>query len=358
MLKAAAKLLHEATKSGKLAGAVLRVDRAGQTVHLSSHGVTRFDQPEAVTNETWFDLASMTKIIGTIPAIMLLVQNRAMFLDDPMGKYLPELKTPLSEVPLKYYLSHHSGVVAWRPYYNQIAWNDLNTKTAREKIKQLHLAERPAYEPGSEQRYSDVGFALLGFAVEEVTGKKLENYVLNNILKKITPKNLAYLQIKPMQKITIAATESCPWREKVMQGEVHDENTWAAGGCLGQAGLFGTAEGVAEVMEEFRLAGKDQGKVFTNETLVSFMHKEQHNEKETYRLGFDSPSLFGSSTGRFMGPNTFGHLGFTGCSAWCDPDRALTIVLLTNRVHPTRGNNILKRLRPLIHNAVIGELEE
>jgi CubicO group peptidase (beta-lactamase class C family) len=357
MLTAAAEILDEAARTKEIPGAVLRVDLNGQTVHCSAHGVTRFDQPEPVTLDTWFDLASLTKILATTPAVMWLAQNGAMSLADPLGRYLPELRAPLSQATLRAFLSHTSGAAAWRPYYLQVEAGLLGTPAAKDAIRKMHLAEAAEYGAGTEERYSDIGFALLGFAVEAATGETLDQFVSRHVLRKIAGDEIDYLQIRPRRNVRLAATENCPWRGRVLVGEVHDENTWTAGGCLGQAGLFGTAAGVAALMEEFRLANENRGRVFQLEIFRRFMEKNSTSPDATRRLGFDSPSREQSSTGRFMGPSTFGHLGFTGVGAWCDPDRALTIVLLTNRVHPTRENQAHKRLRPLVHDAVITELE-
>jgi len=353
MLKEAARILDEATRTRQIPGAVLRVDVAGQAVHESAHGVTRFDNPQAITTDTWFDLASLTKILATTPAIMLLVQNRAMSLDEPLSVYLPEMKTPLAEIPLRQFLSHTGGAAAWRPYHLRIDPNKLGTFEAKNKIRNMHLAETPEYRPGSRELYSDVGFALLGFAIETATGESLDRFVMENIVRQVADGEMDYLQVNPRDGIQIAATETCPWRGRVLVGEVHDENTWAAGGCLGQAGLFGTAAAVAALMEEFRSPGKLCGA----KTVRAFMRKNTVSPEATRRLGFDSPSRVDSSAGRYFGPNSFGHLGFTGASAWCDPDKALIVVLLTNRVHPTRENQAHKHLRPLIHDAVVTELK-
>jgi CubicO group peptidase (beta-lactamase class C family) len=357
MLKEAARILDEATRTRQIPAAVLRVDVAGQTVHESAHGVTGFYNPQAITIDTWFDLASLTKILATAPATMLLAQHRAMSLDEPLGACLPEMKSPLAEVRLRRFLSHASGAAAWRPYYLRVDANKLRTPEAKHEIRKMHLAETPEYPPGSRELYSDVGFALLGFAVEAVTGESLDRFVIEHIVRQVAGREMDYLQINPRAGIQIAATEACPWRGRVLAGEVHDENTWAAGGCLGQAGLFGTASAVAALMEEYRLASKDRGRLYNAETIRMFMRKNTGSPDATRRLGFDSPSRADSSAGRYFGPNSFGHLGFTGVSAWCDPDKQLTVVLLTNRVHPTRENQAHRHLRPSIHDAVVTELK-
>ena len=353
MLTRAANILEEACRKHEIPGAVLRVDVNGEIAHVSAHGVTRFDKPAPVIPPTWFDLASLTKILGTTPAVMLLHQQRRIDLEAPLSEYLADLNSALRDVPLSMFLAHRSGLAAWRNFYQQVPADRLGSPTAKAIIRNLHLQEKPVYEPGSMELYSDIGMALVGFAVETITGQDLNRFVTPEILDQAAPDEIAYLQISPRSVPSIAATEDCRWRGRILVGEVHDENTWAAGGCLGQSGLFGSAAGAARIMEEFRQALLGQGKIFQPSTIKSFMIK--HGRR---RLGFDAPDFELSSTGTRMGLHTFGHLGYTGCSAWCDPERSITIVLLTNRVHPSRGNEAHKRLRPQVHDAVMEELSE
>ncbi len=356
MLTGPARLLDAAVAPRRLPGAVLRVDQAGRTVHYTAHGVTRFDAPLPVDIDTWFDLASLTKILATTPAVMLLVQRGMMCLDEPLGRYLSELRSPLAEATLRAFLAHSSGAAAWRPFFERVDDAVPNTPAARESLRRLHLNESAEYPANTRELYSDVGFALIGFAVEAVTGEPLDRFVTREILQPLAGDQLAFLQVDPQPGLRIAATEDCPWRRRVLVGEVSDENAWAAGGCLGQAGLFGTAAGVAAVMEEFRLARAGSGRIFQSDTMAAFLSRKAPPPMRTRWLGFDAPSGEQSAAGRYLGPMTFGHLGFTGVSAWCDPERELTIILLTNRVHPTRENQIHQELRPQVHDAVVTEL--
>lgn len=352
MLKRAAELLEDATRTRSVPGAVLRVECEGAVVHESGHGVTRFDQPAPVTPDTWFDLASLTKILATTPVIMRLVQRGMFSLDTPLREFLPTMTGALGDQPAWRFLHHTSGARAWDAYFERVPADRRGTRAGKHLIAQQLLAEATTYPPGTRQIYSDVGFALLALALESATGKSLPALFRDEVAAPVGVSDLAFLQVEPRADITIAATADCPWRGRVVSGEVHDDNTFSAGGALGQAGLFGTAAAVARVMDEFRRAALGQSNVFAVEIFARFMDRPDNLPGASYRLGFDGVSVGASTTGIHFGPRTFGHLGFTGVSAWCDPDSQCTVVLLTNRVHPRCDNPALETLRPAVHNAV------
>ncbi len=362
MLKKAAALLDEATAAKRVAGAVLRVEIAGAVVHESAHGVTRYDAPARVSPDTWFDLASLTKILATTPAAMLLVQRGVLNLASPMRRYLNfgdtiQHRVPqnsFADRPVENFLRHVSGAAAWKPLFRAVPPDMLNSPAGKACIARALLAEQPATAAISPQVYSDLGFAMVGLALEEIARQPLHEFVAREIFAPLGIGELACLQLAPRPGLTIAATEDCPWRGRVLVGEVHDENTWAAGGCLGQSGVFGTARGVAQLAAEFLAAARGEGRLFSSATLARFL-RAPTDVSGSFRVGFDTPNRQGSAAGSHFGPHAFGHLGFTGCSLWCDPDRRLSVVLLTNRVHPTRRNDALKELRPAVHDAIAAE---
>jgi CubicO group peptidase (beta-lactamase class C family) len=354
MLTNASTLLDAATMARRISGAVLRVEAGGEVVHESAHGVTRCDAPAPVAAATWFDLASLTKILATTPAAMLLYQRGALALEAPLGRFLPGAKASFAAQPIENFLAHVSGAAAWKPLFRAVPPDALHSPAGKTAIVRALLAEAPLYPPGERQVYSDIGFALLGLALEESAGQPLHEFVAREIFAPLGIDELAYLQLAPRAGLSLAATEDCPWRGRVLAGETHDENTWAAGGCLGQSGVFGAARGVAQLADEFLAAARGAGRLFSPATLARFLRAPAH-VSGSFRLGFDTPNLQGSAAGSHFGPHSFGHLGFTGCSVWCDPDRRLSVVLLTNRVHPTRDNDALKELRPAVHDAVLEE---
>jgi len=356
MLSKVRRILDDACARRHLPGAVLRVDQHGQTVHLSAHGVTRYDDPTPMTADPWFALASLTKILGTTPAVMLLAQRGAIEVEVGLGAYLPGLHPLLAEIPVYYYLNHTSGLADWRPFYQDLPPNLLGKVEAKDYMRRLLCRETPVAAPGTVERYSDIGMGLIGFMVEAMSGQDLPTFVAERILAPLQIDGLFFGSIATRDDLSIAATENCPWRKHILCGEVQDENAWSAGGCLGQAGMFGTADGVACLLEEYRLTLQGKGRLFTENIMRRFMRRNELSASAGFRYGFDSPSAQGSSTGRYMSPATFGHLGFTGVSTWCDPQRAITIILLTNRVHPTRANEKIRQIRPLVHNAIMEAL--
>jgi serine-type D-Ala-D-Ala carboxypeptidase len=356
MLSRAREILGEATSRRRIPGAVLHVEVGERVVHASAHGVTQYETGEPTSVRTWFDLASLTKILATTPAVMLLWQGGRLDLDAPLVTYLPEVDTALGREPVWRFLHHTSGARDWEAYYERVPPELRGTPEGFALIRSLLAAEEPIYQAGASEKYSDVNFALLAWMVERISGQSLTQFVREKIFASLTVRTLGFLQTEEFSPPEIAATEICPWRGKLLVGGVHDDNTYAAGAPLGQAGLFGDAAGVAQMMAEYRRAMAGNGRLFLPKTVAEFMHKPEAPPGGSFRLGFDSPSGRGSSTGRHFGHRTFGHLGFTGVSAWCDPDAELTVVLLTNRVHPRRGNEFIKELRPALHDAIWEEL--
>jgi len=203
MLSKVRRILDEACKRRNLPGAVLRVDHEGRTVHESAHGVTRYDGPAAMTTDAWFDLASLTKILGTTPAVMLLTQRGTIELEVGLGAYLPDLHPLLAEIPVYFFLNHTSGLADWHPFYQRIPQNLLGTVDAKDDMRQLLSRETLVATPGTVERYSDVGIGLIGFMVEAVSGQALPDFVAEQIL--------APLEIDRLHFGSIPRAMGCPW---------------------------------------------------------------------------------------------------------------------------------------------------
>ncbi len=213
------------------------------------------------------------------------------------------------------------------------------------------------YIPGKKTVYSDLGFMILEWIIEVISGKRLDSFVHDEIYNPLGLDNLFFVDHEVsvseqfLQK-SYAATERCPWRERLIEGRVHDDNAYVVGGISGQAGLFGTVLDVNALLTEMMSSyyGNSEKYVFDN-NLVKFFFKPQ---KCTDRvLGFDTPSQSGSSSGNCFSKRTVGHLGFTGTSFWMDLNHRIIVLLLTNRVHPHRDNIKIREFRPEIHNAVM-----
>lgn len=254
-------------------------------------------------------------------------------------------------------LSHSAGFPAHKPYYQELA--ELPEEKRKEALLNI-LAEEPlAYEPGSASIYSDLGFMLLGLIVEEKSGQGLAEFFKEKIAGPLgLAEKIFYVAAESEKRErSYAPTEACPFRQRLLCGEVSDENAHALGGVAGHAGLFGCIGGVLEIGEHLldQWQGREEHQNYRASDLRRVLTR-QDIPNSTWALGFDTPSATGSSGGRYLAPTSAGHLGFTGTSLWIDPTRDLVMVLLSNRVHPSRENTRIKQFRPLFHETVMESL--
>lgn len=324
-------------------GAVIAVGQDGRVQLLAAVGHYGADDKRPVTPETIYDLASLTKVIGLTTAAMMLVDSGKIDLDAPVQRYVPAFQgTNKERVTIRHLLTHSSGLPAWRPLYAE----------ARTREEALALVDTTALlrQPGDTFIYSDLGAILLTQAVEAVTGQRLNEFLGARLFG---PLGMASTRYLPPDKwrTRVAPTENdTVFRHRLLRGEVHDENAGRLGGVSGHAGLFSTAPDLARFARWLlRLRTIDSLHV------RDFTHKQEIPPGSSRALGWDTPSEL-SSAGTKMGPNAFGHTGFTGTSIWFDPDRNLFIILLTNRVNPTRANTkilqVRRRVADLVNDAL------
>lgn len=303
-----------------------------------TRGALGWTDPSPVLEDTLYDLASITKPF-TAWTLSLLAREGSIDLLAPLHDTLPAAKgSPVGARPLDALLSHRAGLVAWRPLYRAHAPSSAGSEATRRAMLDAIFGEAAA-EAG--EVYSDLGYILAGEALAACARSPIERCMSARDV-------LGALSFRCDAPARCAPTERCPWRQRVLRGEVHDENCFALGGAAGHAGLFGTAtalcaRGVA-MLDAFR------------ERAPWALTMLQRREGGTHRLGWDTRSEHGSSAGAMMGPRTFGHLGFTGTSLWCDPDAEVVIAVLTNRVHPSREGSGIRALRPSVHDAVMRAL--
>ncbi len=315
-----------------------------------------FPRPLKATPETLYDLASLTKPLSTTLSIMRLLAEGKISLDNRLADFflVPHW---FSSVTIRMLLAHCGGFPGYRPYFARLITYPFERRLS---ILETWIIKEPlAYPPGKKHIYSDLGFFLLGRMVEKVSQKSLETYFEETISRLgISGSELLFRPLKKkIPTARLAATEACPWRGKLLKGEVHDENTWVIGGVSGQAGLFGTAEGVLKLLLILLRAYKgEEEKAFLSRSLLQEFWEWQSPSQATWALGFDRPSLKNSSAGERFSPRSLGHLGFTGPSFWLDPEKEIIVVFLTNRVHPRREPNKLKAFRPALHNLILKEL--
>jgi len=332
---------------------------------IQTYGYTDYSEEKKVDEKTVYDLASLTKPLATTLSILVLLKEGRIQISDLVSDILSLTeKSFLFGISVKDILCHSSGLHAHKPYYLELV------KLPEEKRKEVLLgllADEPqAYQPGSTSVYSDLGFMLLGLMVEKISGQELPLFFREKIAEPMgIAEKIFYCKAGPEEneakeekrKRDHAPTEHCHFRKRNLCGEVSDENAHALGGVAGHAGLFGTIDAVLEM--GVHLLDQWQGREEPPNYLASDLRRfliRQEIPGSTWALGFDTPSSTGSSGGKYLAPTSVGHLGFTGTSLWIDPTRELVMVLLSNRVHPSRDNNRIKQFRPLFHDTVIESL--
>ena len=346
------KLMQQAIADKIFPGGVLLVSLRGEVVFFSAYGFARLSSHAPMTTDTIFDLASLTKPLATTLAVMRLVQLRQMDLQQSLGRLLPEFQgTDKARVKIKHLLYHNSGLPDYRPYYKTL--KAIAGDSRRNALRSL-LAQEPLVHPiGKTVLYSDLGFMILAWVIERIAGRRLDHFVDSEIYRPLGLNRLFFIADNlPGARGPFAATEKCPWRRKVLEGQVHDENAYAVGGIEGHAGLFGAAPDIHRLLMELLSTyhGRKDAGLFNRDLLCRFFKRLPGTDKA---LGFDTPSLTGASCGTVFSKNSVGHLGFTGTSFWMDLERSVVVVLLTNRVHPARNNEQIKKFRPKLHDTVM-----
>lgn len=350
-MEAVDKLMRQAIADKVFPGGVLLVAEEEEVVFFEAYGYAHISALTPMTKETIFDLASLTKPLSTTLAVMKLIEHAQIGLEDPLSRILPDFeRTDKAEIKLKNLLYHDSGLPDYRPYYKIL--EGVARDSRRRALRKL-LVQEPLVNPiGKTVNYSDLGFMILAWVVEHVSGQRLDHFVEDEIYRPLGLNHLFFIpQHSAKSRGPFAATENCPWRKKILEGQVHDENAYVVGGVEGHAGLFGTADNIfrllAEMLSVYR--GQRKSDLFHKDLLHRFFKRLPGTDKA---LGFDTPSETGSSCGRGFSQSSVGHLGYTGTSFWMDLDKFVTVILLTNRVHPSRENEGIKKFRPLLHDAV------
>ena len=358
--------LREAVAQEAFPGAVLRVSREGEVLFEEAVGSRDLSSVEApVSADTVFDLASLTKPLATTLAVMMLVRDRRLDLEERVSRYLPHFGVfGKNSVTVRQLLNHSSGLAAYRPYFQEASRlgrpNFIGSHEARVWVYDRVQRERLETTPGTRATYSDLGFLVLGQLVENATGMPLDRFCHRRIFGPLGLEALGYIDLTMLragrlQPVVdrIAATSNCSWRKKTLCGEVEDENAWLMAGVAGHAGLFGTAADVDRLATAIEDAGRGKGALLPRGLVREMWTLEDSLPDSTHALGWDTPALENSAAGSRMSPSTVGHLGFTGTSLWMDLEQRVHIILLTNRVHPSRQNEKIRQWRPRLHNLVM-----
>jgi CubicO group peptidase (beta-lactamase class C family) len=309
---------------------------------------------------TLFDLASVTKAVATTTMAMILYERGLLELDTPVSGTLPEFLTGgdarRQAVTFRTLLAHSSGLPAYEKLFLKASGRDELLKAA--------ISMPLSADPGTCAEYSDIGFIILGIALERIAGEPLDTFCRRDVFGPLGMSNTTFNPPRELRtKIPPTADERevdaspakprSTFRKRIIQGEVQDENAFVLGGAAGHAGLFSTAEDVA-CFAHVMLSGG--GHILRPETIALFTRREGNPASTSRALGWDTPSS-PSQSGTHFGPRAYGHLGYTGTSLWIDPDRQLSITLLTNRTWPDCSNQAIKQVRPRIHDALIESVQ-
>lgn len=349
-------LIEEHISSGAFPGAVVLIACSGMIVKHACYGsASETPDQRPMTPSTIFDLASLTKVVVTVPLALQLVERGLWRLDDPLVRFLPKFNEPA--ITIRHLLTHTAGIPPWANLFYQ--------GQDRERAKTLLYTGRwplirPFLPPGERVIYSDLGFILLGEAIAQLTGEPLDRLAQEWIF---TPLGMKDTVFNPPVTLTgrIAATENDPERGGILIGTVHDENAWAMNGVSGHAGLFSTAVDLAVYAQMFLNRGLYEGeRVLISRSVESMTSLQTEGLNERRGLGWLLQGEETSSAGDMLSEEAFGHTGFTGTSLWIDPRYELIVILLTNRVHPSRerGADEIQRIRALVNNLAVGAISD
>jgi CubicO group peptidase (beta-lactamase class C family) len=361
----ARRVLEEAIRERAFPGCAAVAGTSKGPLWVECLGRFDYDGGPPVTAKSLYDLASLTKVVGTTSVVLALVRDGKLALEDPVAKHLPEFRGGGRErVRIDHLLTHSSGLPAWRPLYQEAS--------GHAGILALAIATPLEAPPGTRERYSDLGFIILGEVAARAGGKSLPDLErelvfgplgLTDTMRNPPASELARTvptEVRPAPAGSPAGSATAAAR--AIRGTVHDENAAAAGGLTGHAGLFSTAGDVSLFAAEWLRGRRGESPVFPHRWVARFTSPEEGLAGSTRALGWavvpsdPAPASPGGPAGRF-GPGSFGHTGFTGTSIWIDPDRDLYLILLSNRVHPTRENARIGAVRRELADAVVACLE-
>jgi serine-type D-Ala-D-Ala carboxypeptidase len=363
VFRAAFSIVDKAVAERSFPAASIAVTHAGKLIALKAFGSFVYEENPVgatspspfvrqggnsdVTAATLFDIASVTKAVATTTVAMILYERGLLELDSPITGVVPEFLSATSDprrrnVTFRMLLAHSSGLPAYEKLF-------LRTHT-RDQLLVAAFATPLTADPGTRAEYSDIGFIILGVALERLAKESLDSFCQREIFEPLAMANTTFNPPAHIRdKIPPTANEREGFRKRIIQGEVQDENAFILGGIAGHAGLFSTAEDLA-LFSHAMLSGGTP--ILRRETIALFTRRQLSPADTTRALGWDTPSS-PSQSGKYFGSRSYGHLGYTGTSLWIDPDRQLSITLLTNRTWPDCANQAIKQVRPAFHDAIV-----
>jgi serine-type D-Ala-D-Ala carboxypeptidase len=341
---AAFRVLDDAIAARSFPAASIAVTHQGSLAALRAFGHFTYEtnSPEP-TPETLFDLASLTKIVATTTMAMVLYQRGVIDLEMPVTSIVGEFAGDdprRDEVTLRMLLAHSSGLPAYEKLF-------LRAKT-RDELLGAAFATPLARDPGEHAEYSDIGFIILAVALECLADESLDRFCQREVFGPLGMNRTTFNPASDLHSSIPPTANDRTFRKRIIQGEVQDENASVLGGVAGHAGLFASAGDLAIFAHALLQGGSP---IVRAETSSVFTKRVTAPEGSSRALGWDTPSS-PSQSGKYFSPNSYGHLGYTGTSLWIDPDRQLSITLLTNRTWPDCENKAIQQVRPLFHDKV------
>ncbi|HEY6337844.1 MAG TPA: serine hydrolase [Candidatus Sulfotelmatobacter sp.] len=345
-------MVESAVVARAFPAASIAVTFEGRLVAWKAFGRLTYDSgSEVVTAVTLFDLASLTKVVATTAMAMILYERGMLDLDAPVVGIVPEFGGAQADdarrrsVTLRMLLAHSSGLPAYEKLF-------LKART-RERLLGMALSTPLTADPGTREEYSDIGFMVLGEALEQIAEEKLDRFCQREIFGPLGMGHTTYNPPVEKREHIPPTQDDQKFRKRVIQGEVQDENASVLGGVAAQAGLFSMAEDVARFAHT--MLGGDPA-IVRRETVALFTRRQEAPAGTSRALGWDTPSGDPSQSGKYFSARAYGHLAYTGASLWIDPARQLSVVLLTNRTWPDCTNLAIKQVRPKFHDVVVEAL--
>ncbi len=339
------KVLAEAVEKKAFPGSATAVAHAGKLIALKAFGRFTFDPSfPPVEAKSIFDLASLTKVVATTSMAMILYERGLLDLEMPVAGILPEFKSEdprRKEITFRQLLAHSSGLPAYERLF-------LRTKSSDELVQQSFSVPLKN-DPETRVEYSDVGLILLGVALERISGEALDRFCQREIFGPLGMSHTAFNPPAAWKSLIVPTADDQTFRKRAIQGEVQDENASVMGGVAPHAGLFSTASDIAIFANSMLNGGAT---LVRPETVALFTQRQSSPPGTSRALGWDTPST-PSQSGKYFSASSFGHLGYTGTSLWIDPERQISVTLLTNRTWPDCSNWAIKEVRPAFHDAVM-----
>jgi beta-N-acetylhexosaminidase len=378
----------QAIKNGSTPGCQVLVARKGTVVFQKAYGFITYDSIQPVTNQTIYDIASITKVVATVQVLMFLEERGLLDLDKKLVDYLPELKASnKGNLVIRDILIHQAGLTPFIPHWTKtVSYNGYDPRYYSDKKSDKYtlevangmyglnslpdsiykwtvasnLQKKGKRQIHFEYKYSDVGYLFMKKISEKLLNQPMEDFLFQNFYQPLGASTLGYLPLHRYPEERIAPTEDDKsFRRQLIRGSVHDQGAAMLGGVAGHAGLFSTANDVAKILQMDLNKGYYGGQRFLKEeTVPKFASRQKAGNRRG--LGWDKPALaYDEQTSAHASPNSFGHTGFTGTAAWVDPDKEIVYIFLSNRIYPNAANNNLlkegtrSRIQDEIYKAMI-----